>query len=261
MSLDGDGRIDAFVEKPSDGMPYADADGNVKASMGIYVFRRDVLQQLLEDDARLGDSSHDFGHDLIPRLVGRARAGAYLLRGANGQAAYWRDVGTLDAYWRTNLEMLDAPPGMDLADRAWPIRSHRAQLPAARFVYLGNDAPGIALQSMVADGCLIHGGTVDRSVLFSDVTVDEQSLVSECVVLPGARIGKRCRLRRAILEPGVLLEDGTVIGEDEAADRNRFEVSEGGVVLVTADAAKAAVRREARRAREKAGSKALSRVA
>lgn len=256
----GDGElIEDFVEKPRDGRPYADACGRVMASMGIYVFSREYLREALLADEADPQSDHDFGHDVIPQAVRRARACAYVFRAdrACGNRPYWRDVGTLDAYWQTHMEQVGDAPPLNLNDRHWPVRSYRESLPPARFVYVDSEASGVAVQSMVADGCLVNGATILRSVLFAGVEVDTRSQVTEAVILPGARVGKNCRLRRVIIESGGVIPDDTVIGEDPVADRQRFHVSERGVVLITREslvrAAPVPIRREPE--------KALTRVA
>ncbi len=238
-----DGLIEDFVEKPLNGEAYADASGRVMASMGIYVFSAPYLRRALEADAVDDDSDHDFGHNVIPAAVHRARVCSYLFQcGRSGaHSAYWRDVGTLDAYWQTHMELLGDAPPLDLGDPCWPILSYREPLPPARFVSTGRDAPGTAVDSLVSDGCVIRGAMVVGSVLFPRVWVDAESRVSEAVVLPGARIGRRCRLRRVIIESDCEIPDGTIVGEDAAADRARFHVSEQGIVLVTADDLRAAV--------------------
>lgn len=256
----GDGEfIEDFIEKPADGSPYADAQGRVMASMGIYVFSTRFLQEALAADEANLRSDHDFGHNVIPAAVRSARACAYLFRSdrACGDKPYWRDVGTLDTYWRCHMELLVESPPLDLNNRAWPIRSYRESLPPARFIYRGEGASGVAAQSMVADGCVLDGATVLRSVLFANVQLDVEAQVTEAVILPRVVIGKRCRLHRVIIESGCVVPDDTVIGEDPAADERRFYVSDQGVVLVTRDALRRAKPGRARRAKEEA----LTRVA
>ncbi len=253
-----DGPIDGFVEKPRNGAAYADPAGRIMASMGIYVFSTRYLREALLADAADEQSSHDFGHDVIPGAVRRARAYSYVFRGreTGGRSAYWRDVGTLDAYWQTHMELLGDSPALDLNDPDWPIRSYRQPLPPARFVHLGRNEPGVAIESMVADGCVLRGAIVLGSVLFPEVQVDAGAEVSRSVLLPGARIGAGCRLKRVIVESGCHIPAGTVIGESAADDRARFHVSEQGVVLVTAEGLRTAVPERVERAHE-----ALTRVA
>lgn len=239
MAAGEGGRIETFVEKPRDPSPYVDEDGRVLVSMGVYVFSMSYLRRALHADAIDPGTNHDFGRNIIPEAVRRNRAYCYRFGSASGEEGngYWRDVGTVDAYWRTNMEMLGECPPLDLADPDWPIRSYREQLPPARFIRCGPHAPGVAQDSMVADGCVIRGARVDRSVLFPGVHVDAGSEVRESVVLPGAHIGKRCRLRRVVVSSGCRITDGTVIGEDPLIDQRRYHISDSGIVLVSGAAA------------------------
>jgi glucose-1-phosphate adenylyltransferase len=207
--------------------------------MGIYVFSTDYLRRVLLEDAASSATDHDFGRNVIPAAVRHARAFCHRFGSASGAAGdgYWRDVGTLDAYWRTNMELLGESPPLDLSDPGWPIRSYREQLPPARFVRCSAKQPGTAQDSLVADGCVIRGGVVDRSVLFPGVHVNAGSAVSEAVVLPRAHVGEGCRLRRVVVASGCRIPDGTVIGEDSTADRSRYHVSQGGIVLVGTESA------------------------
>lgn len=254
VSRSSDKVVTGFVEKPSDGRPHADAQGRVLASMGIYVFSSGFLAKVLRLDEANPASAHDFGHNVIPAAMRSGRVYAYVLgEAADDCGDYWRDVGTLDAYWQAHMELLGATPALELGDPHWPIHTYREPLPPARFVRRGAEAPGVALQSMVADGCAIDGGTVLGSVLFPRVHVGCASQVSEAVVLPGAHIGQRCRVRRAIVESGCEIPDGWVIGEDRSVDERRFVISEGGIVLVTRESLRAA---EPARAARRGGSSA-----
>jgi glucose-1-phosphate adenylyltransferase len=256
----GDGEfIEDFIEKPAVGSPYADDQGHVMASMGIYVFSTRFLHEALTADEANPGSDHDFGHNVIPAAVRNARACAYLFRSdrACGNRPYWRDVGTLDAYWQSHMELLGESPPLDLNDRTWPIRSYRESLPPARFIYRGEDAVGVATQSMVADGCVLDGAMVLGSVLFANVQLDVGAQVTEAVILPQVVIGKRCRLHRVIIESGCVIPDDTVIGEDPIADARRFYLSDRGVVLVTHDALRRPLPGRVQRAKEEA----LTRVA
>lgn len=237
MRVDEAGRVVDFVEKPLSppGMP--DDPERSLASMGIYVFDADYLLARLAEDAAREDSSHDFGRDLIPDALRRGdRLYAFPFRDeASGRAAYWRDVGDIHAYWRGNLELLDVQPELDLYDRRWPIWTLQDQTPPAKFVLDEEGRRGHAVSSMVAGGCIISGARVLHSLLFSSVVVDEGSVVEDSVLLPSARIGRHCRIRRAVVDSGTVVPDHARIGFDPDADRARFQVGAGGVVLVTAD--------------------------
>jgi glucose-1-phosphate adenylyltransferase len=233
MDADADGRVTAFVEKPSDppGLP-DDPDASL-ASMGIYVFSRAFLERELEDDAQDPTSSHDFGKDIIPRLVAQGSRVFTYHFGDPAATGYWRDVGTVDNYWEANIELRNVVPPLDLYDRNWPIWTYQPQLPPAKFVFDEPGRRGMAVDSLISPGCVISGATVKGSVLFTGVSVLDRSVVEDSVVLPDAIIGAGCRIRRAVIDKQVYLPPGTVIGEDPEHDRARFHVSERGIVLVS----------------------------
>jgi glucose-1-phosphate adenylyltransferase len=207
------------------------------ASMGNYVFNTDFLYSQLITDADISDSAHDFGKDIIPSLIGRCKVHAYPFRDPKtGERAYWRDVGTLDAFWKANMELMSVTPELNLYDDEWPILTHQEQLPPAKFVFNDEDRRGTAVDSMVSGGCLISGARLNRTLLFSNVRVHSYATVEDTVVLPGVDIGRHARIKRAIIDRGCRIPEGMVIGEDHEADRRRgFRVSDGGVVLVTPD--------------------------
>ncbi|MBT8060831.1 MAG: glucose-1-phosphate adenylyltransferase [Gammaproteobacteria bacterium] len=233
MTVDDDHRITEFNEKP---VNPTHAPGNPEAamaSMGIYVFNREFLIELLERDAADPDSSHDFGHDIIPGSIEDCRVFAYPFHDVKTRAqSYWRDVGTVDAYFRANLELIYVHPELNLYDEEWPIWTYQEQLPPAKFVLDDSGRVGMATNSMVSGGCIVSGAYVRQSLLFSSVTVDEGSEVIQAVVLPQASIGKHCRITRAIIDKRCVIPNGTVIGEDHAEDAKRFKVTDEGVVLV-----------------------------
>jgi glucose-1-phosphate adenylyltransferase len=203
------------------------------ASMGIYVFSRQFLERELERDAQDPTSSHDFGKDIIPRLVGQdSRVFTYHF-GDPAATGYWRDVGTVDNYWEANLELRNVVPPLDLYDRHWPIWTYQPQLPPAKFVFDDPDRRGMAVDSLVSPGCVVSGAEVRGSVLFTGVSVMDRAVIRDSVILPDAIIGPRCRIRRAVIDKQVYLPPGTVIGEDPEQDRARFHVTERGVVLVS----------------------------
>ncbi len=182
-------------------------------------------------------SEHDFGKNIIPRVIEERRVFAYPFREpVAGRRAYWRDVGTLDAFWEANMELIGVAPELDLYDQDWPILTHQPQLPPAKFVFNMDERRGMAVDSMVSGGCIISGARLDRSLLFSDVKVHSYAQVEKAVVLPTVDIGRHCRLHRVIIDRGVHLPEGMVIGEDQAADRRRgFRVTPKGITLVTPD--------------------------
>lgn len=234
MGIDSEGRIETFVEKPDDPPLMPGSPDQALASMGIYVFRTAFLFEELIRDADDPDSEHDFGKNVIPRLIEKHKVYAYPFRepGAENQS-YWRDVGTIDSYWAANLELIGVEPDLNLYDTQWPIWTYQEQLPPAKFVFDEDGRRGMAIDSMVSGGCIISGATVRHSLLFSNVMVREQAYVEDSVVLPNVQVGEGAEVRRAVLDKGCIIPPGTQIGLDEKADRERFEVSPGGVVLVT----------------------------
>jgi glucose-1-phosphate adenylyltransferase len=233
MEVDSSWRIKKFVEKPKHPQPLPDRPDRALASMGIYVFNTAFLFEQLIRDADDRQSSHDFGHDIIPYVIDRYRVNAYPFRDPySGQQAYWRDVGTVDAYWAANMELIGVTPELNLYDRTWPIWTYQEQLPPAKFVFDDDDRRGMAVDSMVSGGCIISGAKVHHSLLFSNVVVNAYSSVSDSVVLPNVTIGERCHITRAVIDKGCVIPDGTVIGKDLEEDAKRFHVSENGVVLV-----------------------------
>ncbi len=234
MSIDADQRVVKFAEKPARPEHMPGTPELALASMGIYIFNTAFLYEQLIKDADNKASSHDFGHDIIPSTIGKYRVMAYPFRDpASGKRAYWRDVGTIDAYWRANMELIGVTPELNLYDQDWPIWTYQEQLPPAKFVFNDEGRRGMAVDSMVSGGCIISGATVRRSLLFSNVQVNSHSLVEDSVVLPDVSIGERCRLRKVVIDKGCDIPDDTVIGEDRATDFRRFYVTDNGVVLVT----------------------------
>jgi glucose-1-phosphate adenylyltransferase len=238
ITADESGRVRAFVEKPAQAQPLPGKPDRVLASMGIYVFNAEFLYEQATRDADERGSTHDFGRDLIPHIVPRYRVHAYPFADGcvgtqPGGAAYWRDVGTVDAYWEANIELTKVVPELNLYDRDWPIWTHQEQLPPAKFVLDEGDRHGMALDSLVSGGCVVSGAIVRRSLLFSDVRVDNYGLVEDSVVLPQVRIGRNAVLKRVILDRGCSIPDGAVIGADPVADARRYHVTERGITLVT----------------------------
>lgn len=236
MQVDKYNQIQEFLEKPKHPPPMPGNSEMALVSMGVYVFNAGYLLDVLAADAADPDSDHDFGYNIVPAAVGRDRVYAYPFRDmVTGEPAYWRDVGTLDTYWKANIELLGVEPELDFYDNEWPLWTYQAQMPPAKFVYDMEDCRGIAVDSIVSGGCIVAGATVRRSVLFSEVRIEPGSVLEDSVVLPGVRVGRNCRLRRAIIDGGCQIPDGMSIGMDQAKDAERFEISAGGVTLVTPD--------------------------
>ncbi|MCP3669283.1 MAG: glucose-1-phosphate adenylyltransferase [Gammaproteobacteria bacterium] len=234
MSVDDDTRVIEFQEKPDDPKPMPGQDDVALASMGIYVFNKSFLFEQLIKDADTPGSSHDFGKDIIPDIIEKYRVMAYPFRDPkSGGQGYWRDVGTIDAFWSTNLELTGVTPDLNLYDRTWPIWTYQEQLPPAKFIFDNEERRGMAVDSMVSGGCIISGSTVRHSLLFSNVRVNSYSTVEDSVILPDADIGRNCRIKKAVIDKRCKIPDGTIIGEDPEADAKRFTVSPRGVVLVT----------------------------
>ncbi len=234
MAVDEDTRVLEFEEKPDDPKHIPGQKDVALASMGIYVFNKAFLFEQLIKDADTPGSSHDFGKDIIPAIIDKYRVMAYPFRDPkSGGQGYWRDVGTIDAFWSTNLELTGVTPELNLYDRTWPIWTYQEQLPPAKFIFDDEDRRGMAVDSMVSGGCIISGSTVRHSLLFSNVRVNSYCTVEDSVVLPDADIGRNCRIKNAVIDKRCMIPDGTVIGEDPEADAKRFTVSPKGVVLVT----------------------------
>ncbi len=234
MSVDVNRRIVAFDEKPDEPTPMPGREDVALASMGIYVFNAAFLYEQLIKDADTKGSSHDFGHDIIPNLIKNYKVVAFPYKDVQGNdPGYWRDVGTIDAFWSANLELIGVTPELNLYDDDWPIWTHQAQQPPAKFVFDDDDRRGTAVDSMVSGGCIISGSTVRHSVLFSNVEVHSYSLIEDSVLLPDVSVGRHCRLKNVVVDKGCVIPEGTVIGEDLEQDAKRYFVSPKGVVLVT----------------------------
>ena len=237
MAVDANHLITEFVEKPADPPPMPGDPTRSLASMGIYIFNARYLYKELEHDINDPDSSHDFGKDIIPRAVKNGQAAAHpfelsAVGTRHNEEPYWRDVGTIDAYWDANIDLTATDPLLNLYDTRWPISTYQMQLPPAKFVHDQPDRRGIAIESMVSGGCIVSG-SVHRSVLFSSVRVHSHSSVSWSVLLPEVVVGRRTRLHRTVIDRGCFVPDGMVIGEDAAIDAQRFYRSENGITLVT----------------------------
>ena len=232
MGVDDDWRVTSFAEKPDNPASVPGRDDTALASMGIYIFNTLFLYEQLIRDSDMPASTHDFGKDIIPRAIDKYRVVAYPFRDEQGEQAYWRDVGTVDAFWEANMELIGVSPELNLYDTTWPIWTYQAQLPPAKFVFDDDDRRGMAVDSMVSGGCIISGATVRHSLLFSNVRIHAGAAVQDCVVLPDVEIGRNCRLTKVVVDRYCHIPDGMVIGEDPEEDAKRFYVSQGGVVLV-----------------------------
>ena len=240
MAVDAERCITDFVEKPANPPAMPGNDAVSLASMGIYVFDAKYLYQLLEEDLANPASSHDFGKDVIPRVVreGRALAHPFSMScvGSGTQTApYWKDVGTIDAFWEANLDLASVTPELDIYDTQWPIWTSQRQLPPAKFVQDAQGRHGQTINTMVSGGCIVSGSTVSNSVLFSSVRVHSFCVVDQSVLLPEVTVSRHCRLSRVVVDRGCTLPEGLVIGENAELDARRFERTDSGVVLVTQD--------------------------
>jgi glucose-1-phosphate adenylyltransferase len=234
LGVDESNRVLNFLEKPNDPPPMPGRPDVALASMGIYVFNPRLLERLLRADAEDPASAHDFGKNIIPDAIDKLRVFAYPFEDVRTKAqSYWRDVGTVDAYYEANLELVRVSPELNIYDEQWPIWTYQEQLPPAKFVFDEAGRRGAAIDSMVSGGCIISGSRVANSLLFSNVRVHDYSQVDGAVILPRVRVGERCVIHRAIVDEGSLIPDGMQIGVDPVADAERFYVTENGITLVT----------------------------
>jgi len=239
MGVDDDNRVVDFLEKPRNPPSIPGQPDRALASMGVYVFNAKFLFEQLERDALTEGSSRDFGKDIIPHIVPRNRVFAHRFAdscvGSDQHQPYWRDVGTIDAYWEANMEMTKVTPELNIYDKEWPIWTYQEQLPPAKFVFDDADRRGSAVDSLVSGGCIISGAEVKRSLLFSNVQVHSWSAVEDSVILPSVDVGRRAVLKRCVIDKHCRIPEGMIIGVDPEADRKRFQVSPKGITLVTAE--------------------------
>lgn len=234
MTVDDNNHVVAFDEKPDNPQPMPGSNDTALASMGNYIFNTDFLFEQLHKDAANKESSRDFGKDIIPSIIAEHAVYAYpFLDPTTGKQPYWRDVGTIDAFWEANMELVSVEPELNLYDETWPILTYHRQLPSAKFVFQDEGREGKALDSVVSAGCVISGAAVINSLLFSNVKVHSYSTVKDTVVLPEVQIGRHCRISRAVIDRGCHLPEGTIIGEDRELDAKRFRVTPNGITLVT----------------------------
>ncbi|MDO6693388.1 glucose-1-phosphate adenylyltransferase [Aliiglaciecola sp. 3_MG-2023] len=234
MSVDESMRINGFEEKPEHPSPLPGKPDMCLASMGNYVFDTEFLFEQLKRDSEKSNSDRDFGKDIIPDIIKDQLVYAYAFDEVDQREVYWRDVGTLDSFWTANMELVQPVPALNLYDKRWPIWTYQEQLPPAKFVWEEDNRRGAAINSVVSGGCIISGATVRKSVCFSNVRVHSYTVVDESVILPDVEIKRHCRIRRAIIDRGCIIPEGTVIGHSRQDDEARgFRVTEKGVTLVT----------------------------
>jgi glucose-1-phosphate adenylyltransferase len=237
VDIDRNGRIVGFQEKPERTdirSPYNPR--MVSGSMGVYLFNTDVLLPILLKDAEDPNSTHDFGHDILPRMVEDYRVYSFNFVDENKkEALYWRDVGTLEAYYEANMDVVSVSPVFNLYDAQWPIRTHQRQYPPAKFVFAEPGRTGMAVDSIVSNGCIVSGGAVRNSLLSADVRVNSYSEVEASIIFSHVNIGRHCKIRRAIVDRDVHIPEGTVIGYDVESDRQNYFVTESGITVVTRD--------------------------
>ncbi len=240
MAIDEQRLITDFLEKPADPPAMPGRPDTALGSMGIYAFNANYLYQLLEEDMADQHSSHDFGKDVIPRVVRDRKAVAHPLSMSSvprkaSQSPYWRDVGTVDAFWAANLDLASNMPELNLYDREWPIWTYQEQLPPAKFVPDESGTHGKTANILISGGCIVAGSDITQAVIFSNVRIHSYCKIVQAVILPQTVIGKHCRLKGVVVDRGCTIPDGTVIGEDAQADAARFYRTDNGVVLVTSE--------------------------
>lgn len=237
MAITNDRKVSSFVEKPVNPPTMPGSTEKSLASMGIYIFNADYLYKLLEEDIANSASSHDFGKDIIPKAVSSGQVFAHpfgmsCVQLSDGKA-YWRDVGTVDAFWEANLDLASNMPELNLYDHSWPIWTHQEQLPPAKFVPDSKGEHGVTFNTLISGGCIVSGSHISHTVMFSNVRVASFCQLEQTVILPGTSIGEGCSLKKVVIDRGCIIPAGMVIGEDAELDSKRFYRTENGVVLVT----------------------------
>jgi glucose-1-phosphate adenylyltransferase len=238
MHVDKTDQITEFLEKPADPPAIPGDPKHALASMGIYVFKWSFLRELLLEDASDPNSSHDFGSDIIPEIVKNGKAQAHrfstsCVRQGPKAPAYWRDVGTVDAFWRANIDLTDFTPDLDLWDTSWPIWTYSESVPPAKFIHDQDERRGSAVSSLVSGGCIVSGTEIKKSLLFTQVHTNSYASLDQVVALPYVNVARSARLRNCVIDRGVHIPEGLVVGEDPVEDKNWFRVTEGGVTLIT----------------------------
>ena len=237
VEVDGSGRITGFQEKPQQPKTIPSHPDKIYASIGIYIFQRNILEQELKEDAKKRNSTHDFGKDIIPRMLEKdLRVSAYNFSDENKkEAKYWRDIGTIDAYYETNMDLVRVEPIFNLYDKAWPIRTYQEQFPPVKTVFAGEetaDRIGLALNSIVSGGCIISGGKIERSVLSPNVRIKSYSQVQDSILMEGVSVERHAKIKRAIIDKDITIPQRMVIGYDREEDKKKFFVTESGIVVV-----------------------------
>jgi glucose-1-phosphate adenylyltransferase len=239
MDTDKDGRITSFLEKPADPPGTPEDPSKALASMGIYVFDWKFLRDLLQKDAEDPNSTTDFGNDLIPEIVKHGKAMAHRFDEScvrdEGAPAYWKDVGTVDAFWQAHIDLTSFTPELDLWDRDWPIWTYNESVPPAKFIHDERDRRGMAISSMVSGGCIISGTEVRNSCLFTNVHTNSYAVLDHAVLLPNVTVNRSARLRQVVIDGGVIIPEGLVVGEDPTEDAKWFRVTDRGTTLITQD--------------------------
>jgi glucose-1-phosphate adenylyltransferase len=240
MHVDDKDTIKHFIEKPADPPGIPDKPDYALASMGIYVFETKFLMDALRKDAADPNSSRDFGKDIIPHIVEHGKAVAHrfaksCVRSSGEAEAYWRDVGTIDAYWEANIDLTDITPELDIYDREWPIWTYAELKPPAKFVHDEDDRRGMAVSSVISGDCIVSGASLKRSLVFTGARINSYATLDEVVMLPDCQVGRKVRLSRCVVDAQVTIPEGLVVGEDPELDRKRFRVSEKGIALITQD--------------------------
>ena len=235
LQVDSANKVTGFLEKPKTAEPLKSHPDFCLASMGIYVFKPNVMYKVLEADAKDKKSSHDFGKDIIPKMVDsnyKVQAFSFIDENSK-EAKYWRDVGTIDAYFEANMDLVSVSPHLNLYSKNWPVRTVPIQAPPPKFVFASKGRTGAAFDSMVSAGCIISGGEVRRSILSPHVRVNSYSQVDESIIFDNVEIGRQTKIKRAIIDSGVVIPEGTEIGYNAKEDKKRFTVSDGGIVVVS----------------------------
>jgi glucose-1-phosphate adenylyltransferase len=236
VAVDEEQRVIGFQEKPAAPASITGVPQLALASMGIYVFDVDVLVKSLENDAALPDSQHDFGRNILPALIGDGRVCSYPFYDENKKAAkYWRDIGTLDAYYEANMDLCQVNPEFNLYDPEWPLRTYQPQAPPAKFVFAEDGRKGEALDSLISPGCIVSGSRISGSILCPNVRVHSFCSIDQSILMPGVRVGRHAQIRRALIDRDVLIPRGACIGYNTEEDRRRHTVTDAGVVVVTVD--------------------------
>ena len=237
VEVDSMGRVTGFQEKPTKPKTVPDNPDKIYASMGIYVFKHPVLEQELQEDAKKNNSTHEFGKDIIPQMLKKGlKVVAFNFVGANKkEAQYWRDIGTIDAYYEANMDLVQVDPTFNLYDKDWPIRTYQEQFPPLKTVHSGEQITGrvgLALDALISAGCVVSGGRVQRSILSPNVRINSYSEVYDSILMEGVNVARSAKIKKAIIDKDVNIPQGAVIGYDLEEDKKRFYVTESGIVVV-----------------------------